>query len=114
MVVLAALLVLALSGCDVMKRISEGAYRNAIADGTVEELGKRGVRLTDRPSCVMPRTGSDSVLRVRCTGRTTTGAPVIVTGGATDADSKNPRENYVVTVGGREVLHKNCLGPDCT
>jgi hypothetical protein len=111
--VLAALFVLALCGCNVMKRISEGAYRNAVADGTVEELGKRGVRLERRPSCTMPPTGSESVLRVRCTGRTTTGAEVVVTGVATNNDTAHPREDYVVTVGGRELLRANCLGPKC-
>ncbi|KAB2342099.1 hypothetical protein [Actinomadura rudentiformis] len=110
---LAALLVCTLSACDLMQRISDGAYRNAVADGTVAELEKRGVRLAGRPSCEMPATGDESLVRVRCTGRTTTGVPVVVSGEATQADTDHPREQYVITVGGKPVLDQNCLGLGC-
>ncbi|MDL4772655.1 MULTISPECIES: hypothetical protein [Thermomonosporaceae] len=112
-VLLAALLVLSLSGCKVMKRISDGAYENAVADGSATLLGDRGVRLKARPMCRMPDTRSDALLRVHCTARTTAGVPVVVTGTATDADTEHPQEVYIVTVGGREALRTHCLGPGC-
>jgi hypothetical protein len=110
---LAVALTLALSGCDLMKRISEGAYRNAVADGTVAELAGQGVRMDRRPDCTTPETGDDTVVRIHCAGRTTTGAAVVVTGGAVQADTPHPRESYVVTVDGRVLLRKQCLGRGC-
>lgn len=113
---LAVLLVLSVSGvsgCKVMQRISDGAYRNAVADGTVDELKNQGVELQERPSCKTPESETDSVVRVNCTASTRTGEPVTVDGVAYDADTGRPRETYVVTVGGREVLRKECLGLGC-
>ncbi|RSN71619.1 hypothetical protein DMH08_02265 [Actinomadura sp. WAC 06369] len=107
------LLVAALSGCDAMQRISEGAYRNAVSDGTAGELRARGVELERRPDCELPETGADALVRVHCTARTRTGEPVTVRGVARDADTPDPRELYVVTVGEREVFRTDCLGPDC-
>ncbi|GAA2630217.1 hypothetical protein SMC26_42670 [Actinomadura fulvescens] len=110
---LAAVLVCTLSGCELMQRISDGAYRNAVADGAVAELGERGIRLDGRPSCEMPATGNEALVRVRCTGETTDGAPVVVSGEATRADTEHPREQYVITVGGRPVVEQECLGLGC-
>ncbi|QXJ24145.1 hypothetical protein AGRA3207_005409 [Actinomadura graeca] len=107
-----ALLVPALPGCKVMQRISDGSYNNAVTDGVVAELHDRGVRLDGRPSCTTQDSGT-SVVHVQCTARTSTGEPVEVTGVADDADTRRPRETYVVTVGGREVLRKDCLGLGC-
>ncbi|WP_433333166.1 hypothetical protein [Spirillospora sp. CA-294931] len=104
-------LVLALSGCDLMQRISEGAYRNAVADGAQAELKERGIRLTGRPDC---RTdGAGSVITVRCTATTDAGRHVAVTGVAAEAESANPRERYVITVDGRRVVDAACLGVAC-
>ncbi|GAA4150476.1 hypothetical protein [Actinomadura keratinilytica] len=113
-VLAAALLAPALSGCDVMKRISEGAYRNAVADGAAVELDERGVRLKERLSCTTTTGRPESVVRIRCTGRTAEGAPVVVAGVATGADTRRPREHYVITVGGRSLLTADCLGRACT
>lgn len=111
--VLAVLLAVTMSGCKVMQRISDGAYRNAVTDGVVDELDARGVELRDRPECRSPGRETDSVVRVDCTARTTAGEPVAVEGIVRDADTERPRESYVVTVGGREVLRKDCLGLGC-
>jgi hypothetical protein len=110
---LAVLLALTMSGCKVMQRISEGAYRNAVSDGTVDELKIRGIELRERPLCKSPAAATESVVRVDCTARTRSGEPVTVEGVAVDADTDRPRETYVVTVGGREVLRKDCLGLGC-
>ncbi|WP_433476871.1 hypothetical protein ACQPZP_07315 [Spirillospora sp. CA-142024] len=112
-VLLAVLLAVTMSGCKVMQRISDGAYRNAVADGVVDELKARGIELEARPTCESPGRESDSVVRVGCTARTMTGEPVKVEGVALNADTADPRESYVVTVGGREVLRKDCLGLGC-
>ncbi|GAA2435841.1 hypothetical protein GCM10010191_58220 [Actinomadura vinacea] len=110
---LLAVLPLALSGCEMMQHISEGAYRNAVADGTIAELDEIGVRMDRRPDCTMPETGSESIVRVHCTGRTVTGARVVVTGDATAADTARPRESYTVTVNGHHLVRKDCLGRGC-
>ncbi|NDU75930.1 hypothetical protein GWI34_25360 [Actinomadura sp. DSM 109109] len=111
--VLAVLLAVTMSGCKVMQRISDGAYRNAVTDGVVDELDARGIELRERPVCESPGRETDSVVRVGCTAETTTGERVTVEGIALDADTERPRESYVVTVGGREVLRKHCLGLGC-
>ncbi|WP_396454617.1 hypothetical protein [Actinomadura sp.] len=110
---LAVLLALSASGCKVMQRISEGAYRNAVTDGVVDELKARGVELRERPNCTSPKAETGSMIRVNCTARTRTGEPVTVEGIAVDADTDRPQETYVITVGGREVLRKDCLGLGC-
>ncbi|MFG2085059.1 MULTISPECIES: hypothetical protein [unclassified Spirillospora] len=111
--VLAVPLALAVSGCETTQRISEGAYRNAVTGGTVDELKAQGIELRERPDCTTPETGAHSVVRVNCTAHTWTGEPVIVAGVAYRADTGRPHESYVVTVGGREVVRKDCLGAGC-
>ncbi|QFG23997.1 hypothetical protein [Actinomadura sp. WMMB 499] len=110
----ALLAVVAVSGCEPMQRISEGAYRNAVSDGTADELRARGVELADRPDCELPETGSDALVRVHCTTSTRAGEAVTVRGVAHGADTPRPRELYVVTVGEREIFRTDCLGPDCS
>lgn len=110
---LAAVLALTMPGCKVMQRISDGAYRNAVSDGAVDELKIRGIELRERPLCRSPAANTDSVVRVDCTARTRSGQPVVVEGIAFDADTDRPRETYVIIVGGQEVLRKDCLGLGC-
>jgi hypothetical protein len=110
---LAAVLAVTMSGCKVMQRISEGAYRNAVSDGTVDELKIRGIELRERPLCKSPAAETESVVRVDCTARTRSGQPVVVEGIAFDADTDRPRETYLITVGGQELLRKDCLGLGC-
>ncbi|TDD84058.1 hypothetical protein E1293_13630 [Actinomadura darangshiensis] len=112
-IVLAVVLALTMSGCKVMQRISDGAYRNAVTDGVVDELQAKGIELQARPMCESPGRETDSVVRVSCTGETTTGERVAVEGIAYDADTERPRESYTVTIDGREVLRKDCLGLGC-
>ncbi|TYK49635.1 hypothetical protein FXF68_18095 [Actinomadura decatromicini] len=113
--VVASVLVLALtvSGCKVMQRISEGAYRNAVSDGVVDDLKAQGIELRKRPECTSPKRETEAMVRVNCTARTRAGEPVVVSGVAYDADTDRPRESYVVTIAGREVLRQNCLGIGC-
>lgn len=108
-----ACLALPLSGCAVTRTISAGAYRIAVADGTVAELRQLGITMERRPECHMPDTGSPTVVRITCTGRTVTGQPVGVRGVVTAANTSRPDEHYVITVAGREMLRKSCLGRGC-
>ncbi|TMQ95855.1 hypothetical protein ETD83_21970 [Actinomadura soli] len=101
------------SGCEMTQRVSEGAYRNAVSDGVEDELKGQGIELQERPLCTTPQTGADSVVRVKCTALTRTSEPVTVDGVAYNADTVRPRESYVVTVAGREVLRKDCLSLGC-
>ncbi|MBO2447333.1 hypothetical protein J4573_09570 [Actinomadura barringtoniae] len=110
---LAVVLAVSLSGCEMMTRISDGAYRTAVTDGSIRELQERGIKLDGRPSCTSPKAQSGSVVVIDCTGRTIGGEPVEVTGTTADAGSDHPRERYVIMVGGRQVVDKTCLGRGC-
>jgi hypothetical protein len=112
-VLLAGLLAFSLSGCEMMTRISDGAYRTAVTDGSIVELKEHGIRLDGRPDCSSPKPKPGSVVVIDCTGRTAGGEPVVVTGRTTAADSDHPRERYVITVGGRQIVDKTCLGRGC-
>jgi hypothetical protein len=54
-----------------------------------------------------------AVVRVQCLGRTTRDEPVRVDAVASDAGSAHPRQEFVITVGGREVVRTSCLGQGC-
>lgn len=107
----AAALTVATSGCDALALISDGAYRNAVADGATARLAPLGHHLTERPVCgvrEVPRR-----MDVRCTGLTTRGLPVVVTGVVHRPDSGRPHERYAIAVDGRVLLRTSCLGPGC-
>ncbi|MEV5575611.1 hypothetical protein AB0L06_36705 [Spirillospora sp. NPDC052269] len=109
----AALAVAALSGCGAMQRISEGAYRNAVADGAIADLREKGVHLQKRPVCNTPPTGALKEVRIACKARTTGGEPVEISGTVGSADTAAPVERYQVTVGGRLMIDRDCLGTGC-
>lgn len=106
------LLVLSLCGCGVMREISAQSFRNATTTGAKTELRRLGYRVRDL-HCRLPRGNTLSVVRVNCSGRTVHGQAVVVTGVARDAETAHPDQDFVITVGGREVLHKPCLGVGC-
>lgn len=113
--VLAALAaVLAGGGCAGPERtVSESSLRNATARGAAERLRSLGYPVKNGMRC---RTLPDrilSVVRVRCSGRTTRGEPVRVDAVARDATTARPRQQFVITVGGRQVVRAPCLGRDC-
>src|SRR5690606_40418945 len=80
--VLVALLAAAVSGCQVMQRISESSYRKAVANGAAEELEARGVELREAPACTPPerRPGPGSVVRGTCRARAPGGEAVTAGG----------------------------------
>jgi hypothetical protein len=92
--------------------VSEGSYRNAVADGAAHELASRGIALAGPVRCRLTERSATS-LAVACDGRTADGRPVVVTGTADGADTDRPRERYRITVGGRQVLDADCLGAGC-
>jgi hypothetical protein len=93
--------------------LSDGALRNATASGTAAELKGIGYRLRNRLKCHTPASNTPQVVRVHCEGMTTEGQPVRVEGVAYDADTRHPRQEFVILVGGREVIRKSCLGLGC-
>lgn len=100
--VLVLLLAVTMSGCKVMQRISDGAYRNAVSDGVVDELDAQGIKLRERPDCESPGRETDSVVRVDCTARTTTGEPVVVEGSpTTPTPNVHSRPTWSPSAGGR-------------
>lgn len=99
-------------GQPVLVRVSEGSYRNAVAEGAARELADRGIALAGRLRCRLTHR-SASALAVACDGRTADGRPVVVTGTAEAADTDRPRERYSISVDGRTVLDAGCLGAGC-
>lgn len=101
--------------CDNPQRVvSDGALRNATANGAQAELRKLGYRTSGRLTCRTPRSNTLNVVRVDCAGRTTGQEAVQVQGIAYEAGTAHPRQQFVISVGGRVVLRKSCLGQGCT
>lgn len=101
-------------GCDNPQRaMSDGALRNATANGAQVELRRLGYRTAGRLSCHTPRSNTLNIVRVDCVGRTADQEPVQVEGVAYDAGTTHPRQQFVITVSGRVVLRKSCLGQSC-
>jgi hypothetical protein len=98
---------------DPARTVSEGSLRNATATGAATELHALGHPIEDRLTCRMPASGTLAVVRVRCVGRTAAGEPVRVDAVAHGADTRHPRQEFVIAVAGRVVLRKSCLGAGC-
>jgi hypothetical protein len=102
------------TGCqDPTVTVSDGALRNATANGAAAELKGLGYRLRHRPSCRTPAGNTRRTVRVHCEGQTTDGRRVRVEGVAYDAESRHPRQHFVIQVAGHVVLRKSCLGLGC-
>jgi hypothetical protein len=102
------------TGCqDPTVTVSDGALRNATANGAAVELKDLGYRLHHRLSCRTPAGNTPRTVRVHCVGKTTAGRSVRVDGIAYDAETRHPRQEFVILVGGHEVIRKSCLGLGC-
>jgi hypothetical protein len=107
-------LLLALAGCtDPVRKVSESSLRNATARGVTEEMRGLGYTVKKGMRCRTLSADTLSVVRVQCLGRTTRDEPVRVEAVASDAASAHPRQQFVITVGGREVVRTSCLGQGC-
>jgi hypothetical protein len=103
-----------ITGCqDLERQVSEGALRNATANGAAAELAALGYRLENRLDCRLPASNTLAVVRVRCVGQTDDGRPVRVDAVAYDADTGHPRQEFAIDVADKEVLRKPCLGASC-
>lgn len=113
LIVVLFVLLLAAACTNPVRKVSESSLRNATARGATEEMRglgytiKRGMRCRTLPADTM------SVIRVQCLGRTTKDEPVRVDAVASDANSAHPRQEFVITVSGREVVRTHCLGQGC-
>lgn len=112
-----AVAALVVTGCaDPAKEISAAGYRNAVSLGTRAELAQHGVLLRDRPDC--RSTGAENIrlgshFTVECTASTPDNAAVTVHGMVTAAGTPAQREDYVIRLDGRMLLHVDCLGAGC-
>ncbi|HEX6471546.1 MAG TPA: hypothetical protein VF069_20765 [Streptosporangiaceae bacterium] len=93
--------------------VSDGSLRTATANGAAAELARLGYRLHGRLDCRIPRGSTLAVVRVWCVGETDGGQPVRVDAVAYEANTRHPRQRFVIDVAGREVLRKPCLGEGC-
>jgi hypothetical protein len=113
LIVLEAIGVL-VTGCrNPVVTVSDGSLRNATANGAAAELRGREYRLRHRLSCRTPAGNTSRVVRVHCEGTTVDGLLVRVDGVAYDADTRRPRQEFVIAVSGREVVRAPCLGLGC-
>lgn len=101
-------------GCtDPVRKVSESSLRNATARGATEEMRGLGYTIRKGMRCRTLSADTMAVVRVQCLGRTTRDEPVRVDAVASDAGSAHPRQEFVITVGGREVVRTSCLGQGC-
>ena len=113
MLLLGGLGLLIMSCQNPERQVSDGSLRNATANGAAAELGGLGYRLKNRLDCRIPPGSTLSVVHVRCVGRTAGDQPVLVDAVAYDANTRHPRQEFVIDVAGHEVLRKPCLGEGC-
>lgn len=110
---LAMALALTAGGCaDPVRKVSESSLRNATATDATDELRGLGYTVRDM-RCRTLSADRIAVIRVTCSGRSAHGEPVRVDGVAYQAGSAHPRQEYVITVAGREVVRRPCLGQAC-
>lgn len=111
--VVALALALAAGGCaDPVRKVSESSLRNATATDATDELRGLGYTVRDM-RCRTLSADRISVIRVTCAGRASHGEPVRVDAVAYQAGSAHPRQEYVITVAGREVVRRPCLAQSC-
>jgi hypothetical protein len=104
----------ACTGCtNPVRKVSESSLRNATARGATEEMRSLGYTIRKGMRCRTLSADTLSIVRVQCLGRTTRDEPVRVDAVASDAASAHPRQEFVITVGGREIVRTHCLGQGC-
>jgi hypothetical protein len=98
---------------DPVRKVSESSLRNATARGATEEMRGLGYTIRKGMRCRTLSADTMSVVRVQCLGHTTRNQPVRVDAVASDANSAHPRQEFVITVAGREIVRTHCLGQGC-
>jgi hypothetical protein len=101
---------LVMTGCTKERQaISEAAVRNIVAIGAAKEFKDRGYPIRDNLTCRAKASSTDQThVGVICTGMTTTGQAVGVSG--TTNNDRGDQGNFVGTVSGKQVFQKTCLG----
>jgi hypothetical protein len=100
-------------GCgDPARKVSESSLRNATATDATDELRGLGYTVRDM-RCRTLSADRIAVIRVTCSGRSAHAEPIRVDGVAYQAGSAHPRQEYVITIAGREVVRRPCLGQAC-
>ncbi|MCO5993054.1 hypothetical protein [Actinoallomurus rhizosphaericola] len=113
-VALALILLLLVAACEnPVRKVSESSLRNATAYGARDELRDLGYTIRAGMRCRTLSADTLSVVRVQCVGRTDRDEPVRVDAVAYRANSPHPLQEYVITVSGREVVRRPCLGQGC-
>ncbi|WP_283139044.1 hypothetical protein [Rhizohabitans arisaemae] len=98
------------TGCaDPSRLASEVSFRTAVTDGVVEELRALG-HTPDGLTCRLDAASTEATVHVTCADRR---GRVEVRGTATRADTRDPRQEFVVRLDGKTVISKNCLGHGC-
>lgn len=111
---IALVVALLAAGCaEPVRKISDGSLRNATARGAADAIRGIGYKISGGMRCRTLSPESPSVVRVRCVGRTTGDEPVRVDAVAHDATTAHPRQEFVITVAGHEVMRTPCLGQGC-
>jgi hypothetical protein len=111
---LLCLVLLLVPGCtNPVRKVSESSLRNATARGATEEMRGLGYTIKRGMRCRTLSADTMSVVRVQCLGRTARNEPVRVDAVASDAGSAHPRQEFVITVSGRQVVRTHCLGQGC-
>lgn len=110
---LALVLALAAACTNPVRKVSESSLRNATARGATEEMRGLGYTIRRGMRCRTLSADTMSVVRVQCLGRTTRDEPVRVDAVASEAGSAHPRQEFVITVSGREIVRTHCLGQGC-
>lgn len=113
LILLLMLVVLVAACTNPVRKVSESSLRNATARGATEEMRGLGYTIRKGMRCRTLSPDTMSVVRVQCLGRTTRNEPVRVDAVASDAASAHPRQEFVITISGREVVRTHCLGQGC-
>jgi hypothetical protein len=99
------------AGCTSKQRraISEAAVRNVVAVGAAKEFKDHGFPIRDQLTCTAKASSTNEIqVGVACSGTTTTGQPVGLSG--TTNNDRGDQGNFVGTVDGKQVFQKTCLG----
>jgi hypothetical protein len=110
-ITLVILTALPLAACTSSQRksISETAVRNTVALGAAKEFKDRGYPIQDHMKCTAKASkGNGSHVGVLCTGTTTKGQTVGLTG--TTNNDRGDKGDFVGTVNGQQLFQKTCLG----
>jgi hypothetical protein len=102
---------LLVTGCTSEQRrdISEAAVRNVVAVSGAAEFDHHGFPIRDHLKCTAKASSKNELhVAVRCTGTTTSGQTVALSG--TTNNDKGDKGNFVGTVDGKQVFRKTCLG----